>query len=259
MTKIQFDNWIPFPREIISSYRNKFICRNEYLTYLHLRLDCDPYGKCKTSISDIKNDILHWVSHNYVNKILLSLRKKKLIWFKNRQGVRGSFEVHFSDFILPNKTIKTLDKYFKQELVRSNISNLDIENSEVKPQVKEFSQKLKQDKKGLIDKFSMGSMNDKVRGSNNDNDNENNNDINDSNKSFKEIAIKDFIPRNHEEQKCKDIASCLGEKNMNFVLSAYRKYGLNAVERAYIVTLEAPNAQNKGKYFNTLVKEIGEG
>lgn len=171
----QLGNWINFNRNILSKYWNKEINRNEYFLYLHLRNCCDPYGKCKTSINDIRSEVFgNKVGKNYVNKILLSLKSKKLIWFKGRQGVRGSFEVHFGDFIVPGGKIKTLDKYFSDTYVRSNSSSLEPEESEATPEAKAFSQKFQEDKKGLIEKFSMDTFRDKVRGNHNDNKNNNN-------------------------------------------------------------------------------------
>lgn len=76
-------------------------------------------------------------------------------------------------------------------------------------------------------------------------------------KTFKEIAVNTFTPLTYEEELCFEIAKALGEENMNFVLSAYKKCGINAVKRAFDITEEANNVQDKRRYFNKIISIKG--
>lgn len=263
-------NWVNFQRDILSLYHDKAITRHEYLVYLHLRLSCNPYGTATTSINDINNDIFGGkVSNNYVNKILLSLRSKKLIWYKDRQGVRGSFEVQFGDFILPTEQIKTLGKYFEPQQVTSDSQSETIVKSEPTPQVNNVSQRLNVLKSELNKSFSMPKQNYQVRGYNNDTDTQNKNKTYDKSelKTFDNFGNRNlltdyFCPRNSDEEIAWKIAKDLDEKDMRFVISRLNKYGLHVIEKAWIDTKEGYQkglVRNKGSYFNARVEKLAKG
>lgn len=255
--QLQTNSWINFPRSVVSLYRNKEIIRNEYFTYMHLRITCNPYGICVTSISNIKADVFGGqVTDSYVNKILLSLKSKRLLWYKRRQGVRGSFEVHFGDFILPDKSIKSLNKYFEPQLVRSE-DNISAPNkSEVTPQVSAFSQRLNERRSALI-------SNTQVRSRNTDNDNEKDNDITDKSglktlKPIGELLTGHFTPKNWEEDRIWTIAQEIGEKDMRFLKSILKKHGVQIIEKAYGELKEGSNKdiQNPKAYLNSIIQRL---
>ena len=79
--------------------------------YVWTRLACNAYGIAQISLEDIANDALTG-DKNYANKILIELRRKKLIWYADRQGRRGSFEIHHDKFPMLNGQIKSLNKFF---------------------------------------------------------------------------------------------------------------------------------------------------
>lgn len=253
----KIENWVAFKRDIASMLRNREINRNEYVLYLHLRLNCNPYGICSTNINAIKSDIFSNVTINYINKLLLSLKDKRLVWFARRQGSRSSFEVHFGDFILPDKKIRTLDKYFGNNLVRTNNISEEEEGSELDTEEIDFSQMFGDKKKDLTKGFSMDSATNQVRGDNNDTDTHIDNDKI-ANQVRESESPNKFFPKSFQEERCKDFAIQLEEKDMRFILSAYRKHGLNFVERAYNQTMESKGVRHKGKYFNKLINELGK-
>lgn len=239
-------NWIIFQRDILSLYRKKTISRNEYFTYLHLRLNCTPYGIAVTSISDINNDVFSGkVSDNYVNKILLSLRSKKLVWYENRQGSRGSFEVNFGDFIMPNGSIRTLEKYFNPDAVTSEDITGGQSGSEVKPEVNPTSHKFEKQKDDLLSMFSLLSEPRQVRSYNTDTyKKKENNTLNISNDILRvkpllnklnnrNLLTNGFYPQNSDEERIWLIAQEVGEEDMKFLLSTLNKHGLSVIERAY--------------------------
>ncbi len=173
----KLENWIAYKRDIVSLYRNGGINRNEYTLYLHLRLTCNAYGICTTNLETIKSDLFPKLKGvNYIEKLVLSLKRKRLIWFKDRRGCRGSFEIHFGDFILPDKKIKKLDKYFEDNLVRGEEKTQEPLESEVSTKPMSVSQNLNEGKKALIESFSMDGGTNQVRSCNNNKDKEKDNE-----------------------------------------------------------------------------------
>jgi len=261
-------SWVNLPRSIVSLYRNNVISRNEYLTYLHLRATCNPYGICTTSIRDINNDIFGGgVSDSYANKLLLSLKGQKLVWYKRRQGVRGSFEVHFGDFIVPGGKIKTLDKYFDPKLVRSEDASPIPNESEAAPEVDDVSQKLKMQKNELKSTFSWPEKEGQIRGDNNDNYNEkykNITDRSDDSKFFNKIGNRNlltegFCPKTYEEERIWQIAKELGETDMRFLISILHKHSFGLIERAYQEHMETSGktkVENSPAYLNGIIQRM---
>jgi len=266
-------NWINFQRDILSLYRKKTISRNEYFTYLHLRLNCNPYGIAVTSISDINNDVFGGkVTDNYINKLLLSLRSKRLIWYKDRQGSRGSFEVHFGDFIMPNDIIRTLDKYFIPEPVTSDNNTESPIKSEVKPEADTVSHEFEKQKTELKSGFSFPFQPHQVRGYNTDTYKEKKNEISDVsydtsgaklrfNKSENRnlLTNRGFYPRDSDEERVWFIAKEVGEEEMKFLLSILNKHGLSFIERAFEQYNELKTKEevdNPPAYLNKIIQRL---
>jgi len=171
--KKKLDSFVAFPRKIKSDLLNGTLTRNEYLVYGYLRLSGNPYGVATTSLADIRADIFrNEIGTNYCNKILLSLKRKRYIYYKRRAGSRGSFEVELGDWILKGKPIKTLDKFFEDTAVR----DLSTEVVRAKPEESQsndidsqsFENEYTKLRSGLMDKID----NPQVRGAYNDNDND---------------------------------------------------------------------------------------
>lgn len=75
------------------------------------------------------------------------------------------------------------------------------------------------------------------------------------NEKKKYTPVAEFTPKSHEEFIAKGIAEDLGEKHINFVLSATRKFGAHTVQRAYDYVKETPNVEDKRKLFNAYVQK----
>lgn len=87
-----------------------------------------------------------------------------------------------------------------------------------------------------------------------------NKEDNDKKMNYKERSnLNNFKPKSREEYLCLQMARDLNEQSMDFILSALRKYGFNAVEKAYNDVKELSQTReikNKGAYFNEILKRL---
>ena len=81
-----------------------------------------------------------------------------------------------------------------------------------------------------------------------------------SKKSFKGKLVIDFVPSNHEEDRCKEIAIKLQETYINYLLSILKRNGYNVIERAWGIHKEAiangERIYNQPAYFNGIIKKL---
>ena len=172
--KGKLENWVVIPRKIASDKRNGKITSSELFLLLWLRVNGNPYGIATISLKDIHEDIFNnKFTISYVNKLLLSLRSKRYLHYDDRTGRRGSFEVHFGDWILPNGNIRDIDSRFSKRLLVASSRLEEPIESEVSEDLSSGSQSFKE-KRDNISKMLKGLSTESVRGSNNDNDNKNN-------------------------------------------------------------------------------------
>lgn len=257
-SKYKVENFVIFPREIARSFRNGEITKGEWEVLSWLRQNGNPYGITITSLSNINEDLFRGKkSDNYINKLLLNLKNKRFLYYKKRSGRRGSFEVHFGDWIFPDKSKKTLDKYFNNENSKGKSITKEEAKVDTSQSLSAESQNLdtiKDLKQKLSSDFSIN----KFRGSYNDNEKDN---YNDNNRS-KEIRIQSFIPKTLEEEICQGIALKLEEKSINFVLSVKNKYGIDFLKEVWEIYEEEiqgiKNIKNKGAFFNNIVDRLKE-
>jgi hypothetical protein len=181
---------------------------------------------------------------------MLNLKRKKWIWFPGQQGRRSSFHVDISNYPLSNGGFVELEKRIKQKSGRSESDIPEQTPAEVPTEVSGVRQKLESDKNALVDRFSFTSESSFGRSSKNDNENENKN-----NRSRGRRPVRGFSPMSYEEQKCWEIAQELGEKDMTFILSSLKKYGLTRIEEARQSVMDQPSdkVRSKGAYFNKLL------
>lgn len=265
----KLQNFVITPRRIVTDYRERKITLTEWKVYVWVRMNASIYGIATVSIPAIREDMLPHLKgksgDNFVNKVLLSLKRKKYIYFADRQGRRGSFGVHFGDWILPDKKIKTLDGFFGRNEVRSESTEKAEEKAEVSNEIVDISQKLAEGKKQLIRQFSVNSAGQSVRSSHTDTDNQKDILIADSDKkTFKEIAVGNFSPTTYEEQRTLEIAQRVGEKNMTFLLSILKKHGFGVIEKAWGRYREdrddmgrrGKRIKNPPAYFNSIIQKL---
>lgn len=256
-------NFVIFPRKIAFDLREGLITRDEFLIYAWLRLTANPYGKSVTSLSNLSDDLFgSGKTENYMNKLLLSLKSKRFIYYKKRSGRRGTFEVLLADFLTPTKAITNLDKYFEKDGVRGLGTGIGASESEVEQSLESPSQRLETINDDIWSTVSALSLNHKARGFNNDTDNDKNKEKNRrevvSFKREKNIKTEEFKPNSFEEQLCLRVALDLGEKKMNFILSILDRYGSPVIEKSWkTYELEVTHSiDNKPAFFNTIVQRI---
>jgi hypothetical protein len=259
----KLDNFVLFPRKILTALRAGEITKNEYIVYSYLRLSGSPYGIAVASLDNIRNDIFQGkVSVNYCDKLVLSLKSKRYIYYHDRRGRRGSFDVDLGDWILPTKAIKTLDKFFDGSAVRGLEENETDSSSEARPTLvlarQTFNEQKECEFKGISDFFDDVA----VRASNNDTQKEKDKDDNRSKMPLKGRwdlkEVSSFIPSNTDEQICLQIATTLREPHINSVLALLKKHGIRRLESAYGIYREdvekGKPIKNAGAYFQGIVE-----
>lgn len=256
-TRIKLENWVPFPRRIATDFRNGIITLNEMLVYIWLRLNANPFGISTTSLIGISEDLFESKkTENSINKILLALKRKKYLYYQRRTGSRGSFDVRFGEFILPNKHILSIDKYFETDERRS----LGSKQGEIVPGHKQNQDNqeqnlyhLKNDIKSLPFSYSEFSASRAFNIDTDNNTNISNIEIDDK------TIISEFKPKNLDEHLCLNIAIYLREKHINYILSIYKRLGRIGLEKALRIFKDHETKTqigNRGAYFNALINRM---
>lgn len=263
-TSEKLENFVIFPRKIKQDLQCGYITPNEFYVYCYIRISGNPYGIASIGLDDIANCISRGkkISINYCNKILLSLKSKRYIYYQDRTGRRGSFEIHLGNWMLPNKKIKTLDNLFESKKVRGNTKNESEPHTEGYQNSPCVSQSFHVENLPIESDFSFRKIRSDVRGSYNDTDKENNKIIYRSKKSLNKentITVEGFEPKDVNEYRCFEIAKEIGEKEMNYILSIYRLYGIGIIEEAHSILkdkIRKGGITKRGGYFNGIIKEL---
>ena len=261
-------NYVVVPRQIAADYRNGVINRAELNVYLWMRINANPYGIAYMSLETVAEDVLgSSKKKNYANKTLLSLKSKKYIFYEQRSGRRGTFEVHFGDWILPSKNeagkpiIKNLEAYFNAASVRRK-KVLTNPHAELYSENSLQFQRLEKPDKQVNNRDILDTENTEFRGPYNDKDNETENETNRIFSYGKEaISLKEFVPRTYEEEMCLEFARELGETDMRFMLGSLKKHGIQIMEAAFIKVKKAikkGEAEDPRRLFNYLVQQVAE-
>ncbi len=255
------------PRRIGRDLRSGKLTPDEWKVFMYIRQYGNPYGSADISLEDIRNDLYKGTkrpSINYLNGVVLSLKSKRYIYYEERRGRRGSFEVHLDYWVRPDGTIKTLDVFFGRGGVRGEDAGEARTQSEDKQNLNPPSQTLEEQKETILKHFSLDCFDAPVRGANNDTDidKENYKYVNRSKMPLKEerlTTVVAFNPGNSNEQRCRDIANELGEKHINPILAVLRKHGIGVIEEAWGIVredLRNKGIRNKRAYFQGIVKQI---
>lgn len=250
-SEIDNNDYVKLPRSIKTALVDGYLSFEEYSILVWLWISANPrIGKAHVSYAGLSKDFKEKYSKNHINRLMLNLKRKKWIWFPVQQGRRSSFHVDIANYPLSNGGFVELEKRIKQKSGRSEDDTDEHLPAEVPTEVADARQKLESDKNALVDRFSFGSESSLGRSYKNDNENENKNK-----RSNRVRPVREFNPKSYEEQKCWEIAQALGEKDMTFILSALKKYGLARIEEAYRSVMDQPSdkVKNKGAYFNKLL------
>ena len=258
----KIDNYTITPRYIAADYRNGKITIPERNLLLWLRVNGSPYGIAIVDMATYANETFNSpVDKNYINKILLSLKSKRYIWYMDRAGRRGSFDVHMGDWILPSKHLKTLNTHFGDTPVRSEESDDETSEAEVKTENTFNSQSLKKRKTVDSSSESFKSIGKLIRGYDNDKNKEKNKEK-DSLQSLslnkRDFSFGGFKVNSYEELKCKEIASAVADADIAFCYGTYNKYGLIVLERALKEFQESDGLgkDNPPAFFNSIVQQF---
>jgi hypothetical protein len=251
-------SWIPYPREIYSLFFNGGISSSEYLIYMFIRHSADIYGKSSVSLEMVRSSLSLKIGKNAVNRCLINLKNQKLLWYKNRRGSAKPFSVFFPWFFPHDGKITTIQPFFDDPIKHDNPKPAVVLRSEHVGEVKRRNQNLLQAGKEVTRmKESIGN-NSKFRSAYTDTNTNIKNIDNVNSDKGEEILVDSFEPNGYEESQCLEIARALGEKDMRFLLSLYRKGYFWAIERAWGVFREIDKSkpENPAAYFNSMVTKL---
>lgn len=256
--KIDKNDFIRLSRSILSAYVDGLLLQTEMVVLIWLWTIANPRtGRAMVSYESLMKDFKGRYSKNHINKIMLSLKRKKLVWFPSQQGRRGSFHVDIHNYPLSTGGFKELSTSPGENFGRSSDNQLGSNQAGSRAEVTADWQKLKEAKMGLAEGFSMGSRSSFGRSSNNDNEKENYKERSYFQKSFDRMPISGYAPRTYEESRCLEIAKYLGEKDMTFILSVLKRHGFPIIEQIYIeIKDKRDSIRNRGAYFNAEVERL---
>ena len=248
--KIDNNDYVKLPRSIKTALVDGYLRFEEYSVLVWLWINANPRtGRAHVSYAGLSKDFKEKYSKNHINRLMLSLKRKKWIWFASQQGRRSSFHVDIANYPLSNGEFTDLEHCKKQKSGRSE-GGADMQSpAEVPTEVSDVRQKLESDKSALVERFSFTSESSFGRSSKNENEKENKN-----NRSTRR-PVRSFMPKTFEEERCLEIARYLDESDMSFMLSALRRHGLTKLEQTYQLMRDSPERkiENKGAYFNSLL------
>ena len=252
-------NYVILPRRVASDYRDGFLTIAERNLYFWLRISGNPHGIAHVDMDNLaKESFNNSVDKSYINKLLLSLKSKKYVWYKERKGRRGSFELHMGDWILPNKTIKTLEHCFIQKSVISRTRSESKGQTDVSTYLDVDSQRLESKKKVMSKEERFKSIRETLRGCDTDKDNNTEKDNKSLQKSVEDYNVDKFVSRSSDEERCLEIAKEIEDESVGYCLGICKKYGLDLLEEAMGVFYAHSGGQKEkpSSYFNHLVQEI---
>ena len=242
-----------------------------------LRMLASPYGIAVADLDSLANDCFsRGAGKNYANKILLSLKRKRYIYYEERSGRRGSFEVHLDWWPLPNKgktglpAIRRITDLFDGEgTVRGDGATDSLDTSGVHTEVGEQKQR-SDDMKDAIDALdNVFSIKPSFRGSYTDKEKEKENETHRPLASFnknakkRNLSVNTFRPQSDEEEELRAIAIELDETDMAFLLGTKLKYGLIVINKVLDHCRSSgalASAENKAALFNSILQRyVTEG
>lgn len=251
------------PREFNKNYKEGELTAVEWIILCWIWKEANPFdGAAYISYPGLASESPAKATPQYMRKILTNLRQKRYLYFSNHSGKGGAFPAYPVGYFRADKKIQTWEfltshnqRTSQSQVIAEEETNRD---SYPKHNIDDEIHRFEEGKSQLISGFSMNSNNQPVTGSYTNNDTNNiNNRI-----SYKRIDIRSFLPKTYEEERCKEIATALGETDMRFILSCLKKNGFRAIENAWVALKEikasGKHIENPGAYFNRIIKKKAE-
>lgn len=242
------------PRSVKSMYLDRQISLKELNTYVWLLLKTNPFkGFCEISFKGLEEDFRGEIRAQYLRKILGKLRSHRLVYYRERRGSRGTFKVWIVDFRLTEGKTNTLEHIAEEIESRRPVSNPTHTHSQPGVKSRGDFHNSREPKKCLTKPKNASPEAPEFTRLYNDNDNNKYIDIDIDFKKNYPHRVDNFVPGNYEEERCKEIAVALKEKDMRFILAMLKKYGLAAIEGAYRDTVDNRHVKDRRRYFNSLL------
>lgn len=240
-------------------YRAGVITSRQRLVYISLRSQCNPYGICTTSVDDIIADVFaNKCERPYVNKILADMKKMRLVWFKDRKGVAGKFDVYFDDFICPQGKITDLQNKFNCRF--KDISSSTFNHGEL--QVNSERRTHEKPTNAITVAKSLSNYVDKGVGSHTDKHNQTQKTtVFEDEKEYKcKNSTSTYEPSSNETLYILDMANEIGDTCLDWYLKLIVDGYFWAIEKAYGELKEdiqnGKSIENKAPYLNAIIMRM---
>jgi hypothetical protein len=250
MEKALLKNFVPFPRSVFADRQSGKMSPGEYDVYVLLRHRANPFGIAYITIEGLCAELYErgWTK-NTVNKLLLSLKEKRYLYYARRAGRKGSFAIKFPEFLTSDGVITTVPAMGNERAARA----VRIASPEASPRSddqnpRSDSQETNEFKQ--ISKFVVR----EVRASYTETESRK------LNNRFFSKPPESFTPTSHEEEVCREIALAVGESSMDFLLGSLHEHGFSVIEKTWGIykhdVLDKGAINNKGAYFNTILQNL---
>ncbi|MBP6860147.1 MAG: hypothetical protein KBC38_01125 [Candidatus Pacebacteria bacterium] len=262
-------SFITIPRSYADDYRERRISKPERQMLEWLRQLGNPYSMAIVDLTSLAEDSLpQGATANYANKILLSLKCKKYIYYRPRAGCRGSFQVYLDWWPAIGKDNngrprppRRITHYFEAEQVRGESTPETVTTAEAIPELESGSQRSKSLDGGLYALQKNHSITETFRAPNTDTYTKKKIDIRaiDSPKRSRNLSVERFLPETSEEERCWEIAQELGETKMDFLIGSVHKYGIDVIEEAlerFRASSAFEEVENPAAYFNSVLQNL---
>lgn len=249
-------------RPIIEDYRiHKKLTINEFVVLLWLYFMANPHnGLVNTSYSALSAELSGKFSTNEMNKLCLSLKSKKYIYFDRQQGRRSSFNILIDNYPLSCGAFKQV--YDKGESISSRTEDRgdDSSQTDVPPEMGNALQKLESDKYNLVQALSVNRKTSRGRSTNIEINNYKNNEVKlKADYSKRSLNISQFEPETPAEEICKEIAENIGENNLKQLFDIKSRHGFEVIAVVYDevrTILESENGvEDPKKFFYSRLRE----
>lgn len=158
------------PRSKRNDYLDGKLTHREYILLSWLYDSANPYAIAEVTLDDIAKNLFpgKWkISTNRINKLLLSLKRKRYIWYPDRSGRRGSFRIEIGEFLVSKGLWNDISHHWEKPNVRGEEHVENAKVADVLSELEEERQSLDERIAKLYEGFTPF-QSDTVRGSDND-------------------------------------------------------------------------------------------